>query len=341
MFNTTISTKNWKLYTSFRKFCINFLFYFSSFVLAVDTIYKSYFGITYQTRQNCILYSNLPRWAFLVYEYIIELLLVVVVGVLIASWIEKHFTKVKGFLPKNSLMAFLYASVIPVCSCSVIPMIKSLYNKTPLRVIFTFVVAAPLLNPYIIMISVTALGIEYTIIRFFSSLVLAVSSGYILEFFFHRIKADNLNFEKNCFIKNGCPLIKVDLIEDAFTILKKLIPYILVAGILSLFVELLWHNEIVKKLTFDNAILQNFFVILLGIPIYFCNGADVLFMKPFINIGGLQMGTAVAFSLTSTSICVTSFVVLIKYIGKKLTIILTVWILIASLILSQLIGLFI
>ena len=80
-------------------------------------------------------------------------------------------------------------------------------------------------------------------------------------------------------------------------------------------------------------------VILAGIPLYFCNGAEVLILRPLIHHGGFSLGAAVAFSLTSTAICITSFVMILKFLGRKLTALLAVHIVVVALAISYLIDL--
>jgi uncharacterized membrane protein YraQ (UPF0718 family) len=73
---------------------------------------------------------------------------------------------------------------------------------------------------------------------------------------------------------------------------------------------------------------------------YYCNGADVILLKPLIAHSGLSLGTAMAFSLTSTSICITAIVMLVKFLNKKLTIILVASIMVLTFILGLLINTF-
>lgn len=58
---------------SLRKSILKAFVFIPLFVIILDTIYKSYYGITYNTKQNCIIYAKLPRWAFSIYENLIEL----------------------------------------------------------------------------------------------------------------------------------------------------------------------------------------------------------------------------------------------------------------------------
>ena len=320
-----------------RDFWIKSLVFFSIFLLGIDFIYKSYFGITYQNRADCILYANLPRWAFICYENFVELFLVVITGIYMAALLEKYFTRVGKFIPKNQIMAFIYASLIPVCSCSAIPFARTMNDRVPFRVIITFIIAAPLLNPYIIMLSTMVLGLKYAILRIVCSLILAVSAGYIVELFYKRTNPTNTCLIKTCGNNPGCPGKGHNVYETTYLIFRKVFAFLLIAGILGTTLELISPDKYLLNVNLSNNLTGSIMVILVGIPIYFCNGADVLFLKPLMQFSHLPLGTAMAFSLTSTSICITSLLLLVKYIGRKLTAILLVCIMVLTLLLSILI----
>jgi uncharacterized membrane protein YraQ (UPF0718 family) len=61
----------------------------------------------------------------------------------------------------------------------------------------------------------------------------------------------------------------------------------------------------------------------LGVPLYFCNGAEVLFLRPLLN-HGFPVGTAIAFSISATAVCATSIAMLLKLLGARTTIALLV-----------------
>ena len=77
-------------------------------LLGLDLLYKIIFGISSSNRQDCILYENLPHWGFLLYEYFVELLLVVIAGIFVAALIERYFNRLQRFIPRNALTAFLF-----------------------------------------------------------------------------------------------------------------------------------------------------------------------------------------------------------------------------------------
>ncbi len=320
-----------------KEWILRGLIYFTIALLLADFIYKTYYGINFQTREKCILYAHLPRWAFLLYEFTLDLFMTVLIGIFVGTLLQKHFTRYKRFYPRNQFSAFVYAAVIPVCSCSAIPMMGAMQGQLRLRTIITFVVAAPLLNPYIVALSFTVLGNEYAFMRIISSLLLAVGAGYFAELVAPKTAIADPEKLLSCTSNTSCGLPGKSIYTESFRIFKKLIPYLLIAGVISLAFEIFQPTEILEKLQLKSGPLSAAAFILIGMPIYFCNGADILFLQPLVNYGGLSMGTSIAFSLTSTAICVSSFMMLLKYLGKKLTIQLSLFIMAAIFILSQII----
>ena len=320
-----------------KKNAIKCFVVFSIFFFIADLVYKTFNNITYLNRENCILYRMLPKVGFLFFEYFIELFLIVVVGIFLAVLLEAYFVKYRRFYPTNSITAFFYASLLPVCACTTIPLITSMREKLTFRTIITFVVAAPLLSPYIIALSFSVLGTTYGILRIVSSFLLAIVSGFVLEFFYSKEDLGEWIVVSTCNPHEGTPE-KGDVYLKTYEVFKKILPYLIVAGAAGILIELAAPANFLKNHTISNNITAVMVAVLVGIPVYLCHGAEVLFLRPLIHQGGLFLGTAMAFSLASTSICITSFVMLIKFMGKKLTIILLTNLIIATLILGVLLN---
>jgi uncharacterized membrane protein YraQ (UPF0718 family) len=118
----------------------------------------------------------------------------------------------------------------------------------------------------------------------------------------------------------------------------KLAPYLLVAGALGLAVDVWGPDRLLFGFDLRNNLLSTLLVTLVGVPVYFCNGADVLFLKPLLYPPFLPMGAAIAFSLTSTSVCATSLVLLIRYIGRRLTALVLMTVVLVTIVLSLVID---
>ena len=312
----------------------------AALILSSDFIYKTVKDITSSTKEKCILYLNLPKGGFLLYEYFLELFFIVLIGIFIAVLLERWFSRFKQFYPKNPFTAFLYASVLPVCSCTVIPIVKSMEGKISVKTLITFIIAAPLLNPYIIVLSFSVLGVNYGILRIVCSFLLAYITGIIVEIFYNMDKRELVlkNIPSAHSTSINCTVIKVNIFLQTYNMMKTVFPYLLLAATLGILAELYVPVDYLKNVNFTNGFLDLALVILIGIPMYYCNGADVVLLKPLIGHSGLALGTAMAFSLTSTAVCITSIVMMVKFLGRRLTIVLVSAVVILTFIMGYVIN---
>lgn len=304
-------------------------------IILTDIVYMNLSGISGGDHSKCIVFSSMPKWCFYLLENVVELVIVVIIGVMISVVVEQYFNKIKRFYPKNQFLAFLYASILPVCSCGVIPLIDSMRHRTSLRVIVTFVCAAPLLDPYIIFLSYTVLGLKYTIIRVICSFILAIVAGWAVELLAKAFRINAWRGEGDC--KRTCDksVFERDPFVKTMKITKNLIPYILIGGGLSFVFAICDIKSLLSGFDLNREPFASLILTAFGIPIYMCHGADVLFLKPFLQYTDLSIGSAIAFSLSSSAICVSSIVMLAKYLGKRLSAIITIVIFVLIVLLSM------
>ncbi len=309
-------------------------------LVLMDIVYANLMGINTGNHDAlCILKSFMPTWVFLVFKNFVELTVMVLTGVFVSVIIESYFRKIKRFFPKNQLLAFIYGSILPICSCGVIPLIETMKKRVSLRVIVTFVIAAPLLNPYIVVLSLSVMGLKYSIIRIVSSFVLAIASGLMVDwigkFFFKKEFGKYEVCNANCKATSSDPFIK------ALQIMKNLLPYILIGGALSLALEIFDQKQILSWFDFSNKWLSMVFMVIIGIPLYSCNGADILILKPLLSFAGLSLGSAMVFSLTASAVCISSIVMLSKFLGRKLTSVLVISVSLISFLIGIVINCFV
>ncbi len=300
-----------------KEFIARFVVYSTIFLMVADTVYMNIMGIGYGHKEECVIYSFLPEWAFFIYEHIIELFMVVLIGIFGGVLIEQYTKKVKRFFPKNQLLAFVYASFLPVCSCGVIPVVESMKERVSMKTLVTFIIAAPLLNPYIVFMSFTVLGTEYAVIRIVASLFLAIVSGIIVEVIANQFNWEISGIYDNC--KTGCEVKVLSPFRKTMVYMKRLLPYILIAGALTVLFEIFHPQRYLESFSFAKEPFATAIMMLVGVPIYVCNGADVLFLKPLLDYTDLTMASAMSFSLASSAVCISSIIMLIKFFGKKIT----------------------
>lgn len=309
-------------------------------VTIIHAIYMNVMGFNSLSHDACAVYKNIPPWLFYLYENVLELFIVVVLGVFAGVMVEQYFNRIEPFFPKNQLLAFLYGSILPVCSCSVLPLIDTMKKHAPLRVVITFVIAAPLLNPYIVFVSFTVLGAKYAVLRILSSCVLAISSGLIVEWIAKHSKVFSLGSYLAC--GDSCGGVQTpDLFVKTMVLTRKLLPYIAFAALFSFTFQVFNPKQYLEGMSFNHEPWSMIFMIVVGIPLYVCNGADVLFLRPLLSYTDLTMGSAMVFSLSASAICIASITMLVRFLGKSITVVLVATLCLLILMIGSLIHLII
>jgi uncharacterized membrane protein YraQ (UPF0718 family) len=183
----------------------------------------------------------------------------------------------------------------------------------------TFIMAAPLLNPYIIILSFSVLGPLYGTARIISSFALAFGVGITAELAYKWMKEPSIGVYRSCNAKACAAISSNNVYDKTWSVFKMILPYTLAAGTLALGFELLKPAGVLESLDFTGGWKSLVLIIMIGVPLYFCNGGDVLFLEPLIEYTDMTMGIAIAFSLTSTAVCTTSIVMMSRFLGKRLT----------------------
>jgi len=304
----------------------------SALIWTSDIVYKIVNDVSYVNRERCILFRALPKAGFLLFEYFFETVIIVFVGIYIAVLLGRWFQRFQRFFPGNPVTAFLYGSLIPVCACAVIPLLSSMKGRMKFTTTMSFVLAAPILSPYILVLSFSVLGFTYGLLRIASSFILVMVTAFILGSFRGNAASPELagvgaDCPKAC---NGQP---EDIYLETFEMFKKLLPFLLIGGALGVLLEFLDPRFFLLNRQTGKGALGVLIWVLIGVPLYLCNGVEVLFLRPLVN-HGFPLGTAVAFSLTSTAICTTSIAMLLKTIGKRLTAVLLACVVLISLTLA-------
>jgi uncharacterized membrane protein YraQ (UPF0718 family) len=341
-------------------------------IWAADLAYKMIKDISYINREQCVLFKALPRLGFVLFEYLFETMIVVFIGIFVAVWMSRQFMRLKRFLPRNPVTAFLYGALDPFCACGAIPIVSAMRGKLGFTTMMAFVLASPLLSPYTIMISFTVLGPTYAVLRIVSAFVMTMACAFVVGMFERRLapwapvtalsqnaapaeaarayvlpgaagSAGGLSrgialevavASRGCTKQCSRPR---DIYLETLHMFKGLLPYLAIAGGLGVGLEYLGARSFLMRGGFGTGAVEVLVWTLVGVPLYFCNGAEVLFLRPLVS-HGFPLGTAVAFSLTSTAICVTSIGMLFKVIGARLTLILTACVILSALGLALLIN---
>jgi uncharacterized membrane protein YraQ (UPF0718 family) len=305
------------------------------FALA-DFAYKTINNINPANREQCIVYKMLPGPAFILFENLVELPVIIFLSIFSGLFLQRLFNRLRFPVFVGPLKTFFTASLLPICSCSSVSLLGGMGKIFNIKNTLIFFIAAPLLNPFIILMSVNILGVKYCLLRIMGAFLLSLSAGYLIHFIQPETKpADQTG--PACIKEGACVEKKLNPYIKGMRIFKNLIPFFLFGAGLSIVFNLVLGNpfEVMK------GILQSIFskagIVLLGIPLYICGGADILILKPLLH-AGLPLGTALSFTLTAASVCIPSVLMIGRLLGKKIIISLIIYIVTFSFVYGELIN---
>ncbi|MFC1722903.1 permease [Nanoarchaeota archaeon] len=229
----------------------------------------------------------------------------------------KRWMKKRGFLA--NIVAALFGSVTPFCSCSSIPIFFGFIEAgVPLGVSFSFLVTSPMINEYLVVLMLGFFGLKVTVLYVLSGLVIGIVAGVVLG----KMGLEK-HLEKNVFAKREVKKYKSWKerakfgLDEAWSVLKKVWLWIVV----GVGVGAVIHNFI-PDTTVQNIVgAAGFFAvplaIILGVPLYgncvaIVPIAVVLFQK------GVPLGTALAFMMAVASLSLPEAIILRRVMKLKL-----------------------
>jgi uncharacterized membrane protein YraQ (UPF0718 family) len=221
---------------------------------------------------------------------------------------------IRGFVP-----SFVTAAVLPVCSCGVVPIVRGLLASSRGRAerdAVVFLTVAPLLSPVVVFVGLRVLGGPYVLLRVVGSVIIAlVAVAVVAPMLAGRRGVGGAEDLSNDPLAQSPASSSVLL--TALRMLTSLGRYVLYGiGLGALFVAAL-------PPTYVSAILRRTVAsiaatVVVGVPINMCGGEEILIAGPLAGMG-FTMGHAIAFSLTSTGVCVSALPLWFAVLGKRPT----------------------
>jgi len=272
---------------------------------------------------------------FFIYDTV-KILILLFVIIFFMGIVNSYFPieRVKNFLSRKKLygleylMASLFGTVTPFCSCSSVPLfIGFVSGGIPLGVTFAFLVTSPLVNEVAVGLFIGLFGIKTTAIYVVSGILLGTFSGMILQSFklekylspWVKDILDNAQKDQDIFIqekqsfKQRLPII----IAEAWKIIKGILPY-LIGGIA---IGGLMHGYIPEGFFEQYMSKDNWFAVpistLLAVPMY-SNASGILPVVQVLVAKGIPLGTAIAFMMGVVGLSLPEAMLLKKVMTWKL-----------------------
>jgi uncharacterized membrane protein YraQ (UPF0718 family) len=237
------------------------------------------------------------------------------------------------FAVKGVLGSFAFAAVLPLCSCGVVPIAHAIMRRggRGTRDGVVFLSAAPLLSPIVVLLGFGVLGSAYVGLRLVGSLILAVVAAWVVSPLIeaktiggtggapHSVAIDPCGLD--CLERTAPGGVgRASVLLAGWGVLTRLARFALYGIVLgSAFAAALPPQAVNAVARSGIAGLTASAVV--GVPLNMCAGEEILLLGPLVG-AGLPMGHALAFSLASTGICVSSIPLLIGVLGRRATVVL-------------------
>lgn len=245
------------------------------------------------------------------------LLAYVVAGLMTAFLSDSHISRLsQGQSWRQAISGVAIGLPLPICSCSVVPLYRTLVRKgTPPAAALAFLVATPELGIDAILISLPLLGETMTVLRVVAAAIVALAVGILIGRFMPPLPGvtgdttppeQQANRSWQTKLRQGMREGLVDLVDHTA-------PWILVGLLLAAMIMPVALNQPLDWLSPSWDVLA---LGLLGMPLYVCAAGATPLVAVFLA-SGISPGAAVAFLLTGPATNLTTFGILSKLHGPR------------------------
>lgn len=272
-------------------------------------------------------FETLPSLFYMTYTYriivdawalFLELLIYLVIGIIFTALFQAFINKQKlsAYVARNPHLSIIGAAsfgvISPLGTYICIPMAGSLYKKgTPLGPLMAFLVASPILNPTIFMLTLGAFGYEMAIVRLITGILLGAFAGYIFLFLGKKVGQVKDDSDKvatkttNSDKKNYLQRFLKELKGATLYMLK----YFGLAILIAAAIKNLITTEQVEWILGSGSVASVIFATGAGIPLYSCGGAAIPVLYQLSEMGMTQ-GAILAFFISGPSTRISNLVIL-------------------------------
>ncbi len=271
-------------------------------------------------------FETLPSLFYMSYTYriivdawalFLELLIYLVLGIIFTALFQAFINKQKlsAYVARSPHLSIIgaasFGAISPIGTYICIPMAGSLYKKeTPLGPLMAFLVASPILNPTIFMLTLGAFGYEMAIVRLITGVLLGATAGYIFWFLGKKVGNTKTMDEKE---NTKAKTIEKNYLQRFLKELKGttlyMLKYFSIAIIIAAAIKNLITTEQVEWILGSGSVASVIFAAGAGIPLYSCGGAAIPVLYQLSEMGMTQ-GAILAFFISGPSTRISNLVIL-------------------------------
>jgi len=276
-------------FRKYRHVAVGLLAFFTAYFLTskLDTILIWFKVQSYSGYEDVI--SKLQDFLTIALSVFIESFPFLLLGTLISILVQRYisvelFRKLlpKRWLPRRLIMSFL-GVFLPVCECGNVPLARSLMNRgaSPGDAL-TFLLAAPILNPLVLLTTWQAFRFEESIVigRFLAGFLIANLVAILVTTLLRNRNIVTDDFAKSCLVddphSHGASGFAQNFTVELWPMLKMLAFGAVIAAAVQMFVP----RETLASVGAD-PFLGIITMILLGFIISICSNVDAFFALAF------------------------------------------------------------
>ena len=276
----------------------------------------------------------LNKFSIVFSSIVIEALPFILIGAVLASFMQVYISNniFNKIISKNKLLGSIQAGIIgvflPVCECATVPITKGLLNKNvPLNVAITYMLAAPIVNPLVILSTYYAFdgNIKVVLSRVGIGFSISVIAGLLMLC---------LSGENNIFIDNGegelqgkclCGCSEIDdnssklirLLKHTSLEFYEIGKYFIVGATLAAIFQTFVPRDIIFY--FENsAVLSIIILMAFSFLISLCSEADAFVASTFMN--RFSLGSITGFLIIGPMIDLKNTIMLFSIFKKSFVI---------------------
>ena len=234
-----------------------------------------------------------------------------VIGILLTVLIKLYISKnrLAAFFNRKQRVSIILAALIgvisPLGSYVIIPLSSALFTiGVPLPVLIALLIASPLIDPNLFLLTYGAFGMKMALARTLSAFLLGVFSGYGILWLSKSGAMNNgkiLNSKNNKSVANfingeNKPTLKLfgtELYKMSLYVSK----YFFLAILLSAIIKILVSPNYLMRFFNGNEFMSVLLTTAAGVPFYVCGGAAIPVVQQLAQLG-LSKGAVLSFFIS-------------------------------------------
>lgn len=235
----------------------------------------------------------------------------IVIGVIITTIIKLYLSKawVANFFRNNRNLSIVFSALLgvvaPLGSYVVIPLSAALLSLgVPLPVLMALLVASPLIDPTLFLLTAGAFGLKFAMVRLVCAFLLGIAAGYSTQLLMKtKFITGNalLNSETGTTVKiainPGNSVGFSQFGKELYRMTLFISKYFFIAIVLAALIKILTPPNLMLRVFDKNSFMAIVVSTGAGIPFYVCGGAAIPVIQQLADLG-LSQGAALAFFIS-------------------------------------------